>query len=317
MESEDSASSTEIGNSLTASANEGIASPTSAVAQPKLDNGETASANEGISFTTSAVVQPKLESEDSASSLENSNGLTSSANEGISPTAPGVIQPKLDSTEAVIQRSQETQNLSQNTEIPQLPTVLQNISVLSPLSQQSNFLTSNFVDQKVPLDTPKTVSVSPSSPSRIQKSPSKDVSKNAPDSWNNIAELISENTVVDNSQSVVAQPLADENQWDNGLTSLLQSSQSSTGVNIPKSRNSSKVIQAKTNSSNSPEIQKVEDNNNQASVTKEAGKETSELSEDERKNMEVLAREIYKKLQQRLEIEQERQGRNYSGRLPW
>jgi hypothetical protein len=39
--------------------------------------------------------------------------------------------------------------------------------------------------------------------------------------------------------------------------------------------------------------------------------------EDDSYNLEILAQEIYSLVQQRLQIEQERHGRHYSGRLPW
>jgi hypothetical protein len=34
-------------------------------------------------------------------------------------------------------------------------------------------------------------------------------------------------------------------------------------------------------------------------------------------NFEILAREVYQAIQQRLAIDRERRGSNYSGRLPW
>ena len=50
--------------------------------------------------------------------------------------------------------------------------------------------------------------------------------------------------------------------------------------------------------------------------TIESASSLSEEDNDDTANLEALAREIYSRLRQRIEIERERHG-GYSGRLPW
>ncbi|NES97675.1 MAG: hypothetical protein F6K32_21185 [Desertifilum sp. SIO1I2] len=52
-------------------------------------------------------------------------------------------------------------------------------------------------------------------------------------------------------------------------------------------------------------------------VESEANQPPSRSSASPTQNLEVLASEIYQLLRQRLEMERERQGGYYSGRLPW
>lgn len=196
-------------------------------------------------------------------------------------------QKKSTAKTTVIQPQKEAQHQNHNTEIPQLPTRLEKISSLKPLSQTSDFITSTLRE--------KTASLNTSTPPQLQKA----ATKETPNSWSSIAELVDEMTTVDRSPKTVVQPLKST-----------RSQYSPQIINSPESSNSSPVIQRYTNSDNSTSIQNIEDTNSEVTIT-------NETSEDESENLEILAREIYTMLQQRLKIEQERRGKNYSGRLPW
>jgi len=165
------------------------------------------------------------------------------------------------------------------TEIPQLPKALKKISTFQPIPEPSNLVV-NQIDS---------VNVSPRSSypttHHIQKVSEQDI----PDSWSNIAELFGK------SEVDIVQPLT------------IASTQSQHSKN-QKNKTSSQVIQAYTSSETSTSVESIESDSliNEDSV-----------SEDELANLETLAREVYKMLKQRLEIQRERRGNNYSGRLPW
>jgi hypothetical protein len=227
------------------------------------------------------------------------------------------IQPLSEkSPKEVLKTERNTQPTIEKTEIPQLPQVIKNISVVSPLSQPSDFLISTFTEEKKsqPKTTPINAynsplyhqKVSPSPTSYVQKKSSKEL----PTSWGSIAELATANQKVNDSQNLVVQPLLEEKHKNNGYTSLTSTkqqqkqSQINTKPTISQSTTSQSIIQTKKENSLTNNTTTQEHSINQAS------------SNDELKNLETLAQEIYKMLRRKLEIEQERRG-NHSKRLPW
>ncbi|MFN6572513.1 hypothetical protein, partial [Dendronalium sp. ChiSLP03b] len=325
-----------INNVLTSSQNVAIAStttsanhPESTVIQPKLKSENSVSTAEKVpeinnvptssqdvaltptatsaTYPESIIIQPQIESIDSSSIVETLPEINSVKNSSqniafISKSMPVILEAET----PFIQSKKEIQHPNHSSEIPQLPTVLKKISIFSPLSQTSNFLTSTFADETASPDTSTPVSF-PSLSNHIQKSPMKDI----PNSWSSIAELLGESTAVENSPTIVIQPLPNEKREFTYIASPQSyHSQSQPKTHYPKSSSSNKVIQAYTEPSSSISVQTIEETDNEVTIT-------NELPEDEYENLELLAREIYKMLQQRLEIEQERRGKNYSGRLPW
>ncbi len=256
----------------------------------------------------STAIQPQLKSDDSVSIAEklpdiNSSVATSSANTTfVSKNTP--VSSKVETP--LIKLKKETPNPNHISEIPQLPIALKKISIFSPLSQTSSLLASNVADETASLDASTPISLSPSLPHHIQKSPMKEI----PNSWSSLAELLGESTTVDNSQKTIVQPFADERHEFTSIASTQSEySQSEPKTHYSQTRNSRQVIQAYTDPSSSS-LQNIEETDNEVTITNES-------LEDECENLEVLAREIYKMLQYRLEIERERRGKNYSGRLPW
>jgi len=197
----------------------------------------------------------------------------------LQPSQTEAIAPtNVDST--IIQAKAE-QNFPEKTEIPQLPQALKNISNYRPISQSS------IADK---IDSPPT--------HHIQKAPVQDI----PDSWSSIAELFGKTQVESVSQTTVVQALKDKQHWDNQLTPL-------QNIKTLKNKTSEQFIQAKPDTSNSAES--IDDNYSNLSTNKDSA------PKEELENLDTLAREVYKMLKQRLDIERERRGNNYSGRLPW
>ncbi|MBH8560915.1 hypothetical protein I8748_01750 [Nostoc sp. CENA67] len=195
----------------------------------------------------------------------------------------------------VVQPKTKTQHQNHQTEIPQLPTGLQKISTLSPLAQQSDLITSTFANQTTSRNSSTSISVSAFPPVQMRKKSAKE----PPNSWSSIAELADKITKVDHNPRVVVQPLNSK-----------RSHYSPQAIHYPKSNNSSQIIQTSSSPSSSTSVQNIEDSQNEVTIT-------HETSQEEYENLELLAKEIYKMLQQRLKIEQERRGKNYLGRLPW
>ncbi|MBW4505766.1 MAG: hypothetical protein KME64_04550 [Scytonematopsis contorta HA4267-MV1] len=238
-------------------------------------------------------------------------------------TKPITVAPEIKAIQALSEKSpkellateRDTQHTIQKTEISQLPQVIKNISVFSPLSQPSDLIISTFTEAKKsqPKTTPRNTynsplyhqKVSPSPTSYVQKKSSKEL----PTSWGSIAELATANQKVNDSQNLVVQPLVKEKHKNNGYTSLTSTkqqqkqSQINTKPTISQSTTSQSIIQTKKENSLTNNTTTQEHTINQPS------------SNDELKNLETLAQEIYKMLRRKLEIEQERRG-NHSRRLP-
>ncbi|MBD1928520.1 hypothetical protein H6F74_20035 [Trichocoleus sp. FACHB-90] len=326
--------------------------------------------------TESGVVQPLLDNqlsaqsqvptarEDLADKVEEAAPISSATdNKQVSESTPN--------TQAnIIQPLGETEPRQQIEEIPQLPTVLTNLSILSPLTQ-SNLLGSKFPEQTT-LNVEESL-LSPSKlPTRIQKMPEEGdkgqefgdsevkptiqrsisssfeeeklrsqqagdlpesnqssiplardsaIAKTIPTSWSSIADLIGE-TTSDSSNSMIVQPLLEERGWQEPIISSSDSRNSYSTVDSPHTDRANGVIQAysntsgRTSASGMEALRQLMESSGGSEV--EAHQSDKDFSEDEGvDNLEILAREIYSFIKQRLEIERERRGNNYSGRLPW
>jgi hypothetical protein len=142
-----------------------------------------------------------------------------------------------------------------------------------------------------------------------------------PDSWSSIAELLGEKTSTE-QESVIVQPLWESNPSGYESVSMnfapsrdsISSTTDEFKVNSPITPIQSSVVNgviqtdAATDVRGTPATPEEE-------IEEEIENRTS--SQEEADRLEVLAREIYNLLRQRLEVERERQGQYYSGRLPW
>ncbi|MBD1934132.1 MULTISPECIES: hypothetical protein [Cyanophyceae] len=321
------------------------------VVQPLLDN------------QLSAQSQVPTAREDLADKVEEAAPISSATdNKQVSESTPN--------TQAnIVQPLGEIEPRQQIEEIPQLPTVLTNLSILSPLTQ-SNLLVSKFPEQTT-LNVEESL-LSPSKlPGRIQRMPeegdkgqefgdsevkptiqrsvsssfeeklrsqqagdlpesnqssiplAKDsaIAKTIPTSWSSIADLIGEATS-DSSNSMIVQPLLEERGWQEPIISSSDSRNSYSTVDSPHTDRANGVIQAysntsgRTSASGMEALRQLMESSGGSKV--EAHQSDEDFSEDEGvDNLEILAREIYSFIKQRLEIERERRGNNYSGRLPW
>ncbi|MBD1897114.1 hypothetical protein [Coleofasciculus sp. FACHB-129] len=373
---------------------ESITTPDATVIQPKLatelvSEKVTGLAPAAIAFTDSiqvpestttpdaTLIQPKLETEPAR---ENLAGLAQDAIASTSFANPPVEVPQ--STQitepTVIQPLVETESLDESEELPQLPQVLTNLSILSPLAQQSSLLASPFPDmgsnkveesflaplssnfssaseppipiQRMPEDSGQNnqeatafsssveqVQMAPfsfsSSPETLPSSNSSTNTREIPTSWSSISELIGENTPKA-SESIVVQPLSEQRTWEAPQKPIISkpsdsnSSQSNVShplMNSPQNNSLGNVIQtysmpSRRTSASGMEalIQLMGDTDSQVGAIDQSVSTVDDFSSEEATdNLELLAREVYSFIRQRLEIERERRGNNYSGRLPW
>lgn len=246
-----------------------------------LNSSNLAEANKTKKSTSnSTIIQAQIDSHDSMASPKIEN-LVNTASENI-----------------FLPSKKAEQTSHEKAETPQLPKALQNISIFNHLSQSSDLVLSTVADEIDSLDVSHPVPISHTPAHHIQKKPEQDI----PDSWSSIAELFGESKVDSISSTMVVQPLRDKKQWNNKLKPLQH-------IKTLNNETFGQVIQASPKTSTSAES--MEDNYSNLWTNKYSA------SENELENLETLAREIYKMLKQRLEIEGERRGNNYSGRLPW
>ncbi|MDA0212090.1 MAG: hypothetical protein OT478_18195 [Cyanobacteria bacterium FC1] len=168
---------------------------------------------------------------------------------------------------------------------------------------------------------------SPSLSSTIEKisSFSPDVNRKPVDSWDSIADLLRQTTggsrrsSSPNIEPTIVQPLRDESQWDDDLWGGFTST--STAQTASDYSGFEDVESASLVSSSPPADSRLESELNGEQpiheVESEANQQSERSSANPTQNLELLASEIYHLLRQRLEIERERQGGYYSGRLPW
>lgn len=121
---------------------------------------------------------------------------------------------------------------------------------------------------------------------------------------------------------MIVQPLLEERGWQEPIISSSDSRNSYSRADSPHTDRANGVIQAysntsgRTSASGMEALRQLMESSGGSEV--EAHQSDEDFSEDEGvDNLEILAREIYSFIKQRLEIERERRGNNYSGRLPW
>ncbi|NEQ20292.1 MAG: hypothetical protein F6K28_13815 [Microcoleus sp. SIO2G3] len=228
--------------------------------------------------------------------------------DGLTATEPDLIQP-----------FQPTTATSLN-QLPTLPTVLQDLSVLNPLRSTPLIQTASLVDtasaaEPVPVIARKQSNVFDNAESGVEQFPTSlppqsilqtaPISSNTgavadvPTEWSSIAELLNGNSFSVPSPSAQASPPFPDLQPFGSTETVIQPQFESA-----TRRNSADTL---------PAIQTDEEQSNVTEVTSE----TQAPADASPEQLEKLAREIYSLVRQRFKIEQERSGNSYSGRLPW
>jgi hypothetical protein len=351
--------------------------------QQPLQEIETSQSDSNISLTEPTLVQPLLESD---TKLQPEISLTSpnvDAGEANSPPtssiSPPTSAPLAIATNLVQRKAIGDESLDQNQEVPQLPTVLENLvgtrhalPLVQPLSQQSQFLSTastaessterSAILQKMPEISPRdtaqnaapltspeetfnkaakpTVQVPPVSlnteplvlrrfatdaaprtaPEPNQQNQlvgSSTSTRDIPNSWSSIADLLSQTTTnsssafggetpiqmaFDDSREQAPFDWQESNSWDRIIPEYSRSADSSSSFSQET------PIQRFTTEETPPQ--------EEVSSTEHPSKQEDSKNEDS-KNLEMLAWEIYGLVRQRLEIERERHGNYSSDRLPW
>jgi hypothetical protein len=231
-----------------------------------------------------------------------------------------------DSSEITLNQSGMSDRISRQAELTPM-----NLSSLSSSATDSNV----DIQQVAPIS--KIISRQESQDAMTQVAPSTDL----PTSWSSIADLLGGSNTVDSeppviqrhpdhqqsidSQSPVIQRHQDNGQSDSKAEDLVFTPEGFRRDDSPVASGTSKVrrslIQTKKHarSSSYPILKKelpsavdsTESSSNEVTISRQTPQE------DDSYNLEILAQEIYSLVQQRLQIEQERHGRHYSGRLPW
>jgi|GEM_PF-5038912 len=159
---------------------------------------------------------------------------------------------------------------------------------------------------------------SSSTPNTIQREEESDGSadlavREIPTSWSNLAELVGSSSEPEREQTVQRQVTREES---NGKSqSVDRRSQNPTSQTIQRVMDKVKERASKRNVTPQENLTISRDYEANNSVTLSAS--TPAAENEDLENLDILAREIYNSIRQRLAIEQERRGRNYSGRLPW
>jgi hypothetical protein len=220
--------------------------------------------------------------------------------------------------EPSVQASRSPSSLSETTETN---TDLQAVTKTNP-DDTATVASANPVELKSELSTTSsTVSVKFSSEQPELPASAAITNQDIPDSWSSIAELLGEKTSTE-QESVIVQPLWESNPSGYESVSMnfapsrdsISSTTDEFKVNSPITPIQSSVVNgviqtdAATDVRGTPATPEEE-------IEEEIENRTS--SQEEADRLEVLAREIYNLLRQRLEVERERQGQYYSGRLPW
>ncbi|HEY9603788.1 MAG TPA: hypothetical protein V6C85_19390 [Allocoleopsis sp.] len=241
----------------------------------------------------------------SPTTQESSSGEPSKlATDSLTSTEPDLIQPfhQPGTTHAGAQ--------------PELPTVLQNLTVLNPLGSTPLMQAAAIEDTTPPSEPPPVRAERRELPSSVVSSSSisaQSVSQTAstssnretvasvpsvPDEWSSIAELLNRSSSpASHSSSSVSSPFPDLQPF--GATET--------------------VIQAQFE----PVMRQLSANpappshDEERSQVTEVKADTEDITAHSPEQLEKLAREIYGLVRQRLQIEQERSGNSYLGRLPW
>jgi hypothetical protein len=231
-----------------------------------------------------------------------------------------------DSSEITLNQSGISDRVSRQAELTPM-----NLSSLSSSATDSNV----DIQQVAPISN--IISRQESQDGMTQVAPSTDI----PTSWSSIADLLGGSNTVDSeppviqrhpehqqsidSQSPVIQRHQDNGRSDSKAEDLVFTPEGFRRGDSPVASSTSKVrrslIQTKKRQRSSayPILEKelpsgadsTESSSNEVTISRQTPQE------DDSYNLEILAQEIYSLVQQRLQIEQERHGRHYSGRLPW
>jgi hypothetical protein len=141
---------------------------------------------------------------------------------------------------------------------------------------------------------------------------------NVPEKWSSIGELLS-STKGTSQDSITVQPLLDSE--FSGYESI---EMNYTPLESPSATIEEKPSNQGTNNSDTNHIQADFAQNTASTAnieavppTTESPPETNSVAEKEDDTLELLAREMYNLLRQKLEVERERTGKYYSGRFPW
>jgi hypothetical protein len=246
--------------------------------------------------------------------------------EPISPAPTSDFSPATTNSEVTVQRSSETAPSSDS--IPPLPRVLQDLSVLQPLArnQPAETAHSPLIQAKgytndsasasfnpVSLDFPSSPPFYPevvqpakakfssdlSDGSTFSPSSSGESTDVLPSNWSSLAELMTGQTA-----SVQRSP-AQNSPTSQPVIARQRSVSGQTGSMIQAQPIESSPIRVEHNQPVTTVIARTE--------------EPVETNDDSAGTdyLEVVAQAIYDRLKQRLRVEQERHGRDYSGRLPW
>ena len=231
-----------------------------------------------------------------------------------------------DASEITLNQSGISDRVSRQAELAPM-----NLSSLSSSATDSNV----DIQQVAPIS--EIISRQESQDAMNQVAPSTDI----PTSWSSIADLLGGSNTVDSeppviqrhpehqqsidSQSPIVQRHQDNGHSDSKAEDLVFTPEGFRRGDSPVASSTSKVrrslIQTKKRDRSSayPILEKelpsaadsTESSSNEVTISRPTPQE------DDSYNLEILAQEIYSLLQQRLQIEQERHGRHYSGRLPW
>ena len=148
--------------------------------------------------------------------------------------------------------------------------------------------------------------------------------ENVPESWSNIEELLAKSSIPDppkdpaidrrSVRSIIVQPLLQsENLTYKTASPELKFPINSSVSNSGRFENENQTIQTEPiNDETAEELENSEFSERSTSI--DSNKEDDDGDDDD---LEVLAREIYWSIRQRIEIERERQGNYYSGTSGW
>jgi hypothetical protein len=274
---------------------------------------------------SSSLGQPSVEATSTSPLL--SRQSSSSLSGQISPMIQRMPDSSVgDSSEITLNQPGMSDRVSRQAELTPM-----NLSSLSSTATDSNV----DIQQVAPIS--HIISRQESQDAMTQVAPSTDI----PTSWSSIADLLGGSNTVDSeppviqrhpehqqsidSQSPVIQRHQDNGRSDSKAEDLVFTPEGFRRGDSPVASSTSKVrrslIQTKKRQRSSayPILEKelpsgadsTESSSNEVTISRQTPQE------DDSYNLEILAQEIYSLVQQRLQIEQERHGRHYSGRLPW
>ncbi|UBF30556.1 hypothetical protein K9N68_35865 (plasmid) [Kovacikia minuta CCNUW1] len=230
-------------------------------------------------------------------------------------------------SETTVQRSSET-GISPEP-IPQLPQVWQDLSVLQPLTrkQSSEKVNTPLIQTKGYTNGSASFDFSPASIDSLSSQafyPEVRIPAKAESSSNSLNRSgLNSNSSVGSTDAIPSAWSSLAELMDGSATAIQRSpahnmptDQSGTALDRSLSGQTKTMIQAQPVESSAP----LQVTQNQPSVTVIARKEETVAesdNSDETVNLELIAQAIYDRLRQRMRVEQERHGRDYSGRLPW